>query len=60
MRDGEGGEREKQAPCRSLTWDSIPGSPWAEGGTKLLSHPACPQILIVLQAFECFQLHLTS
>uniref|UniRef100_A0A8C0LES3 Uncharacterized protein n=1 Tax=Canis lupus dingo TaxID=286419 RepID=A0A8C0LES3_CANLU len=39
-------QREKQAPCRSLTWDSIPGLPGSlpgpKAGAKPLSHPSAP------------------
>ena len=39
-------QREKQAPCREpdVGLDPrSPGSPWAEGGAKPLSHLGCPK-----------------
>ena len=48
-------QREKQAPCREPDWDSSLVSritPWAEGGAKLLGHPGCPALLIIVKTVD--------
>ena len=52
-------QREKQAPCREPNMGFDPGAsrirPWAEGGTKPLSHPGCPKFLILyMKEFSFF------
>ena len=39
-------QREKEALCKEPDVGLDPGCPrsWAEGGTKPLRHPGCPQI----------------
>ena len=57
-REGEGErhrhrQREKQAPRREPDVGLNPGSPGphplAEGGSKLLSHPGCPEAKVFLR-----------